>query len=128
MSRMCDQLNPIMSNFFVTDFRHTEELHLISYFCVKRGRWCFYWWSWGRGIAPGHMFCPTDTFCYLSSYFGWSNFFLPAGLRAEKLSIIVGQEPTVLAVGAGRGCADNFLGLPIVSLFFLPLPLEGDSI
>ena len=33
---------------------------------------------------------------------------------------IVGQGPTVLAVGAGGGCLDIFLS-PIISLFFLPL-------
>ena len=32
----------------------------------------------------------------------------------------VGQGPTVLAVGAGRGCLDIFLS-SIISLFFLPL-------
>ena len=34
--------------------------------------------------------------------------------------IIVGQGPTVLAVGAGGGCLDIFL-LSIISLFLLPL-------
>ena len=32
----------------------------------------------------------------------------------------VGQGPTALAVGAGRGCLDIFLS-SIISLFFLPL-------
>ena len=35
--------------------------------------------------------------------------------------IIVGQGPTVLAVGASWGCSDNFPVSLIVSLFFLPL-------
>ena len=34
--------------------------------------------------------------------------------------IVVGQEPTALAVGAGGGCLDFFLS-SIISLFFLPL-------
>ena len=34
--------------------------------------------------------------------------------------IIVGQGPTVLAVGAGGGCLNIFLS-SIISLFFLPL-------
>ena len=34
--------------------------------------------------------------------------------------IIVGQEPTVLAVGAGGGCLGIFLS-SVISLFFLPL-------
>ena len=34
--------------------------------------------------------------------------------------IIVGQGPTVLAVGAGGGCLDTFLS-SIISLFLLPL-------
>ena len=36
------------------------------------------------------------------------------------ISIIVGQMPTVLAVGEGEGCLDIFLAF-IISLFFLPL-------
>ena len=36
------------------------------------------------------------------------------------ICIIVGQGPTVLAVGAGGGCLDIFT-LIITSLFFLPL-------
>ena len=56
-------------------------------------------------------------FFFFFYYFG---FFLSAGVGAEQL-LIVGQGPTVLAVGASRGCSDNFLVSPIVSLFFLPL-------
>ena len=36
--------------------------------------------------------------------------------------IVVGQEPTVVAVGAGWGCLDIF---SLVSLFFLPLSWGG---
>ena len=39
--------------------------------------------------------------------------------------IIVGQGPTVLAVGAGEGCLDSFLSS--FSLFF-PLSLEDGPI
>ena len=35
--------------------------------------------------------------------------------------IIVGQGPTVLAVGGGRGCLDIFFFSSIISVFFLPL-------
>ena len=42
------------------------------------------------------------------------------GVGAEQL-LIVGQEPTVLAVGASTY---TFLVSPIVSLFFLPLSTE----
>ena len=76
--------------------------------------------EFGNRHSSMHQLCLTDTFCYLFSYFG---FFLSARVCAELLSvwIIVGQEPTVLAVGASRGCSDNFPVSPIVSLFFLPL-------
>ena len=37
------------------------------------------------------------------------------------ISIIVGQGPIALAVGAGGGCLDIFLLSSISSLFFLPL-------
>ena len=42
------------------------------------------------------------------------------GVGAEQL-LIVGQESTVVAVGAST---DTFLVSPIVSLFFLPLSTE----
>ena len=35
--------------------------------------------------------------------------------------IIVGQGPTVLAVGAGGGCLDLFFLFATISLFFFPL-------
>ena len=36
------------------------------------------------------------------------------------ISLIIGQEPTVLAVGAGECCLDMF-SLVYISLFFLPV-------
>ena len=58
------------------------------------------------------------------TYRGWSGGAmvlgnLPVPWR-PTIWMIVGQGPTVLAVGAGGGCLDIFLS-SITSLFFLPL-------
>ena len=45
---------------------------------------------------------------------------LPMPGCPTNLDYIVGQGPTMLAVGAGGGCLDIFLS-SIISLFFLPL-------
>lgn len=66
-------------------------------------------------------------FFYLFSYFGWTNFFLFAGADAGNfqsrtallIRIIVWQGPTMRAVGAGRGCWDNFLISSIDDIVFL---------
>ena len=75
--------------------------------------------EFGIGLARVHQLCLSNICCYLFSYFG---FFLSARVGAKLLSvwIIVGQEPTVLAVDASRGCSDNFPVSLIVFLFFLP--------
>ena len=54
-----------------------------------------------------------------------------ANLQLFLIRIIIGQGPTMLAVGAGRGCWDNFLISfidDIVSFFLLSLFLEDGSI
>ena len=42
-----------------------------------------------------------------------------ANFQLLLIRIIVGQGPTMLAVGAGRGCLDNFLSM--ISFLFLPV-------
>ena len=73
--------------------------------------------SRASALSYRHILQLVFFFLFLFYYFG---FFLSAGVGAEQL-LIVGQGPTVLAVGASRSCSDNFLVSPIVSLFFLPL-------
>ena len=51
---------------------------------------------------------------------GWSGGAMVLGRSDLLIWIIVGQGPTVLAVGVGGGCLDIFLSY-IISLLFLPL-------
>ena len=45
-----------------------------------------------------------------------------ANFQLLLIRIIVGQGPTMLAVGAGRGCWDNFsFRLSMISFLFLPV-------
>ena len=65
-----------------------------------------------------------DEECLHSSLRGWSGGAmalgkLPVPGRPTNL-VRVGQGPTALAVGAGRGCLDILLS-SIISIFFLPL-------
>ena len=69
-----------MANVFMTDFRHTEELYLISYFFFMRGRLWFHWWILATAIGRGHQLCLTNIFYFLFSYLG---FFLSAGVGFE---------------------------------------------
>ena len=52
---------------------------------------------------------------------------LPVPGRPTNLDYKVGQGPTALAVGAGRGCLDIFLS-SIFSLFFPPLSRRRSDI
>ena len=57
-------------------------------------------------------------------YRGWSGRAMMLGTLPVPgfllISLIIGQEPTVLAVGAGERCLDMF-SLVYISLFFLPV-------